>query len=1060
MKTKLFWKPLIVILVAWPATVYAQVTVLHSFSALVTETNIQGDYPVASLLLSGNTLYGTTPSGGLSYQGTVFKINTDGSGYAGLYSFTGGIDGGGPSASLILSGNTLYGTTADGGSSSNGTVFAINTDGSRFTNLYSFSAMNTSLENDDGANPAASLVLSGDMLYGTTPDGGADGYGTVFGLSTNTLFFTNLYNFTGGNDGGSPMAGLVLSNDVLYGTTTEGGTNYSGTIFTIGLPGPNFTNLYDFTGGSDGAYPEAGLILSDDWLYGSASGGGFTGNGTIFALKTGGSGFTNLYEFQGGNDGAAPSSGLIMMGDTLYGTTLDGGSFSNGTVFALNEDGSFTNLHSFSALNTNFENSDGINPQAGLVLAGSTLFGMARYGGMNYGYGTIFALNTNGNVLTTLLSFDPLISGQTFQGNSDGSSPQGGTVLSGNTLYGTADYGGAGGNGTIFSMQTDGSNFTTLYSFTGQNDGSLPAAGLILSGNTLYGTAEHGGLGSGVVFSIETSGSDFTVIYPFSSLDTNFENGDGSGPVANLLLSGNTLFGTTAFGGAKGNGTVFAVTTDGLHFTNLHSFSALTGFGTNDDGAYPAAGLVLSNNILYGTAQDGGAAGYGTVFALPANGSGFTNLYSFTNGTDGAKPMAPLFLTNGILYGTAVSGGAYGYGAMFGIDIDGSGFTNIHSFADQVDGGNPMGGLVGDQVFVPLANGGTAFAGAIFSMNLNGTSPVGTSLAGGAGGSYPVGQLSLLPDGTVVVTAEQGGAAGNGAILAVTEGPELAATLESSNGNITIPDGGSGGIEAPVNTRFDYTFKLNTNINPNAVYTISGPLANGFAGVSENESTGVWSFTGEFTQSGAYSVAIEVQVGASTYWYTLKITVCNPPTITNVVAANTNALLNPGSQIIITGTSLSSATQVLFNYPTFGNTNAVPGTNLQINSDNQITVTVPNGASTAPIGVFTPCGYFITAPAVVIGNPPTITLSSPALAGDILSFDATGPLGTYTIMISTDLQHWAPVYNFTLDKLGDPGKPRKLGGDVTGQVSIDDSTNPRTELGFFYLLIFAAYAYK
>jgi uncharacterized repeat protein (TIGR03803 family) len=1001
------------------------VSTLHSFSTLVTQTNIEGSDPTAPLVLSGNTLYGTTSSGGGAYEGTVFKVKTDGSGYTGLYSFNGGSDGAIPAAGLLQVGDTLYGTTEEGGISNNGTIFAINTDGSGYTNLYSFSALDTNFFNNDGAHPASTLILVGDMLYGTAESGGTNGSGTIFALSTNGSIFTNIHNFTGGNGGASPAAGLVASNGVLYGTSSSGGASYEGTVFSINTDGSGFTNIYDFTGASDGASPQASLVLSGNWLYGTAASGGQTYNGAVFAVTTNGSVFTNLHSFAGGVDGGEPEGSLLLLGDVLYGTAPHGGTWSNGTVFAINIDGSgFTNVYSFSELNSNFDNADGEEPVAGLIASGNTLFGTAQFGG-HIDFGTVFSLSTNGTTFSTLVSLDPYVDGLVFSGNDDGSSPQGGVVLSGSTLYGTAVNGGAFGDGTLFSVQTNGSNFTTLHSFTSQADGSYPLAGLILSGDTLYGATEFGGNGTGVIFSIETNGSDFTVIYTFSPLIiTNFElvNSDGYSPLGNLLLAGNVLYGTTENGGANGKGTVFAVTTDGLHFTNLHDFSAVGTNFDNSDGANPVAGLVLYSNTLYGVAKAGGSNGFGTVFSVGADGSNFTTLYTFTGSADGSAPSATLFLTNGVLYGTTPFGGV-GAGTIFGIDPSGSNFTTVYSLSGQGDGTSPSGGLVGDQVFVPTSFGGANFAGTIFTMNLNGTPIGGTSLPGGTGGSYPNGEMGLAGDGTVFVAARQGGAAGNGAILAVAPAPNVSATLTNASGNVTIANGGSGSIDAPVNTLFNYSFYVNSNMNPNSISVVGVPPS-GLSSPSYNGS-GVWSIGGDFTQSGTFPVTFEVQDGANAYFYTLNIIVCNPPTITNVVAADTNAMVSPGSQIVITGTGLSSATQVLFNYPSYGDSNAVAGTNLQINSDNQITVTVPEGAETAPIGVITDCGYVVTTPAVIIGNLPTITASSPAYSAGVFSFEVTGPPGTYTFQSSTDLVNWTNVYTVLSDKVGD-AQPRKL----------------------------------
>ncbi|HUE37075.1 MAG TPA: choice-of-anchor tandem repeat GloVer-containing protein, partial [Candidatus Acidoferrum sp.] len=181
-----------------------------------------------------------------------------------------------------------------------------------FTNLYGFTG------GSDGGAPYAGLTLSGNTLYGTTTAAGSSSNGTVFAVNTDGSGFTNLHGFTGGNDGGAPYAGLILSGNTLYGTTTAGGSSGNGTVFAVNTDGSGFTNLYRFTGGNDGSAPFAGLILSSNTLYGTASVGGSSGNGTVFAVNTDGSGFTNLYGFTGGNDGSAPSASLIISGNTLY----------------------------------------------------------------------------------------------------------------------------------------------------------------------------------------------------------------------------------------------------------------------------------------------------------------------------------------------------------------------------------------------------------------------------------------------------------------------------------------------------------------------------------------------------------------------------------------------------------------------------------------------------------------------------------------------------------------------------------------------------------------------
>ena len=406
-------------------------TTLHSFTAVDpnTGTNSDGANPVAGLILSGNTLYGTTEYGGTNGTGLVFKVNTDGTGFTNLYSFTAtsgsfspNSDGANPLAGLILSGNTLYGTASLGGSSANGTVFAVNTDGTSFTNLYSFTATRVSFTNSDGASPAAGLILSGNTLYGTAAGGGRGGVegGTVFRVNTDSTDFTNLHSFTY-SDGTDPVAGLILSGNTLYGTAQQGGSSDGGTVFAVntdgtGTNGTGFTNLYSFTAlsgpnytNSDGIYPVAGLILSGNTLYGTASQGGSWDAGTVFAfntVNTNGTGFTKLYNFTG----LAYNSSFI------------------------------------------YTNSAGTHPLAGLILSGNTLYGTANNGGKN-GTGTVFAINTNGSGFTTLYSFTAVNYDASFNStNSDGANPQAGLILSGNTLYGTASAGGSSGNGTVFSL--------------------------------------------------------------------------------------------------------------------------------------------------------------------------------------------------------------------------------------------------------------------------------------------------------------------------------------------------------------------------------------------------------------------------------------------------------------------------------------------------------------------------------------------------------------------------------------------------------------------------------
>ena len=202
-----------------PRQVSAQTsTLVHAF------TGLGGLYPYAGLILSGNTLYGTTYGDCFYNCGTVFKVNTDGTGFTNLHVFTAdsnpyatNSDGANPQAGLILSGNALYGTAADGGSFGNGTVFKVNTDGSGFVNLHNFTRPDgNTLTNSDGASPYAGLILSGNTLYGTASAGGSFGGGTLFAVNTDGTGFATLHSFTAfppypapptNSDGANPQIG-------------------------------------------------------------------------------------------------------------------------------------------------------------------------------------------------------------------------------------------------------------------------------------------------------------------------------------------------------------------------------------------------------------------------------------------------------------------------------------------------------------------------------------------------------------------------------------------------------------------------------------------------------------------------------------------------------------------------------------------------------------------------------------------------------------------------------------------------------------------------------------
>ena len=238
----------------------------------------------------------------------------------------------------------------------------------------------------DGQTPLAALLDSGGTkLYGTTSAGGASGLGTVFAVTTAGKEKV-LHNFSSGGDGEFPMGGTLLNvGGKLYGTTFNGGTTNTGTVFTI-TPSGNESVLYSFGFAPDGETPYAGLVSvgSSGTLYGTTVNGGKGAVGTVFKITTSGK-ESVIYSFQGIPDGVKPYAGLADVGGALYGETLGGGKNGDGTVFKITPSGNETILYSFAG------SPDGANPYGGLIDVGGKLYGTTYSGGTGgIGVGTVF----------------------------------------------------------------------------------------------------------------------------------------------------------------------------------------------------------------------------------------------------------------------------------------------------------------------------------------------------------------------------------------------------------------------------------------------------------------------------------------------------------------------------------------------------------------------------------------------------------------------------------------------------------------------------------------------
>ena len=375
-----------------------------------------------------------------------------------------------------------------------------------------------------------------------------------------------------------------------------------GLLLCVGSASAQYRVLHSFTGGVDGSSPQYGaLAASGSVLYGTAGAGGTGGNGVVFSIQTDGSGFAVLHTFTGKPDGSKPYGSVSVSGAMLYGTTYGGGANDNGSVFKIKTDGSeYQTLYSFAT-------SSAYKPYGTVTPGGSMLYGTTYYGGG--GLGAVYAVGTNGSGYATLHTF--------AGGAEDGSRPMGGAlVVDGANIYGSALHGGpasSANDGLVFSIGTNGNSYGNLAVFTGgTTNGANPYGSVALKGSRLYGTTRIGGhANAGTIFCVNTNGSGYTTLYSFAGGTTNAAN-----PYCTPLVDGNVLYGTTRLGGTNNLGTVFKINTDGSGFRILYHFSSATG-------SEPSGDLILTNNTLYGCTLKGGANNVGTLFALAVGEPGY-----------------------------------------------------------------------------------------------------------------------------------------------------------------------------------------------------------------------------------------------------------------------------------------------------------------------------------------------------------------------------------------------------------------------------------------------------
>lgn len=589
----------------------------------------------------------------------------------------------------------LYGTSSEGGATGYGTVYQVRTNGA-WSLLLSFGGTN-------GMYPMGSLTVAPDRyLYGTTQKGGDSNYGTIYRLSTSGGLAT-VFSFTNTNaDGAYPIGDLTLGSDGrFYGTTSGGGSNGFGTVFAVTTNGL-LTTLASFP---DGTWSSINPVLAqanDGNFYGLSVNNDWTSQATFSVFRVTPSGdLTRLSSYSLEQFGH-PLGGLTLGPDgELYGTAdaLDNGLISQ--VFQVTTNGDLQPLVSLGSVNNYWD------IRSGLTLGPDGNF----YGA---GSGLAYRVTTNGVLTVLALFLDDLHGGQTFARL---------TVGNDGNLYGTADnflseLPSSFVCSSVFELRTNG-GFAVLASMFFPN-GAFPGPITHGSDGSFYGTTENGGPdNAGTIFRWTTLDPPITV----ASFDGTNE---GNLPEGSLTLGPDgALYGTATYGGSNYDGTVFRFATNGT-LTAIATFG-----GTIESGSDPTGAMLLGpDGALYGTTTWGGGntdsglnpSGCGTVFRVTTAGQ-LSTLASF-GGTNGESPNPGLALgPDGKLYGTTSAGGIDNtYGTVFSVTTNG--LLTTLAFFNGTNGSRPRAGLtLGTDgcLYGTTGRGGPSDAGSLFRVDTNGT---------------------------------------------------------------------------------------------------------------------------------------------------------------------------------------------------------------------------------------------------------------------------------------------------------------------------------------------------
>jgi len=661
-------------------------------------------FTFSSDLSFSQQLWGMTSDGGSKKTGgNIFSINADGTGFTEQFSFFRDVSYIVEQRLLNYGDGYLYGV----GSNSQGgdLIYRLLPDGSSYEALYVF-------QEATGILPYTRLMKGNDgYLYGTTSDGGSHDDGVIYKVQKDGTGYTVLHHFNGTN-GEIPNNLFQFNNGLICGTTEKGGTNDYGVVYRIDPDGANFQVLHNFNG-TNGKNPTGGVVSltvnGTTYVYGMTSSGGTNDKGVIYRIQPNGTNFSRQYNFSQ-SSGWSPKGPLIKDGNVLYGVAGLGGNNDGGVVFAYDADAdSYQRLHEFTySTNLAIENS----PTGPLLNYNGKLYGTTSVGG-NFYNGVLYRLNLDGSGYQVVHEFE------------DENGYFGRLSTFNNQIYGLTDggYTGTGiSNGTIYKLNPDGTAFQTIHSF-GSPNGNRPSGSLIKAQDgSLYGLTPYGGSGysNGIAFRIQPDGTGFSALQWMG-------NGPNQGTAMGSLVqaSNGSFYGMNYYGGPAYAGQVFKlITGNPITYTTYDIFCLAPDCSLNPTGSL----IVASDGNLYGmTPNTGQSTGEGNIFRVSTSGTNYTLLKKF-NGTNGANPAGSLLQApDGYLYGMTENGGLNGFGVIFKVKMDGTGFQKIFEFGQNINalyGAHPKGSLMSGsdgKLYGMAMAGGSSWGGTVFKINTNGT---------------------------------------------------------------------------------------------------------------------------------------------------------------------------------------------------------------------------------------------------------------------------------------------------------------------------------------------------